>query len=114
MILPFDRTRGTNYKLKIMENSITSQSYVESMMSALTENQQVEILAKFMGYEKIPPPIEDFICNDYYLGKVFNPNLPNGLYPYWMDILKQVFPNPVICRYPYISLGGKYCASMMQ
>ena len=91
--------------------SITNQSYVQSMMDAMTEEQQVEMLAKFMGYGKIPPTIEEFICNDYYLGKVFSPKLPNGLYPYWMDKLKEIFPNPVICRYPYISLGGRHCAS---
>lgn len=89
-----------------MDTSLTTQSYVQSMMDALTEEQQVEMLAKFMGYGKIPPTIEEFVCNDYYLGKVFSPKLPNGLYPYWMDKLKEIFPNPVICRYPYLSLGG--------
>lgn len=89
-----------------MDRSITSQSYVESIMSALTEKQQVEMLAKFMGYGKIPPTIREFIENDYYLGKVFNPKLPNGLYPYWMDVLEEVFPNPIIVKHPYISLGG--------
>lgn len=85
---------------------IATQSYVESMMGALSEDQKIEILAKFMGYGKIPPTIEEFVCNDYYLGKVFNPKLPNGLYPYWMDVLKKVFPDPITCRYPFISLGG--------
>ena len=89
-----------------MDRSITSQSYVESIMSALTEKQQVEMLAKFMGYGKIPPTIREFIENDYNLGKVFNPKLPNGLYPYWMDVLEEVFPNPIIVKHPYISLGG--------
>lgn len=90
-----------------MDNtSITNQSYVQSMMDAMTEEQQVEMLAKFMGYGKIPPTVEEFVCNDYYLGKVFSPKLPNGLYPYWMKKLKEIFPNPVICKYPYISLGG--------
>ena len=89
-----------------MDRSVTSQSYVESIMSALTEKQQVEMLAKFMGYGKIPPTIREFIENDYYLGKVFNPKLPNGLYPYWMDVLEEVFPNPIIVKHPYISLGG--------
>lgn len=72
----------------------------------LTEDDELILLAKLMGYEKMPPTIEEFVCNDYYLGKVFNPKLPNGLYPYWMDVLKKIFPNPIICRYPYLSLGG--------
>lgn len=88
-------------------NDIVSQSYVEAMMNSMTEDQKVLALAKLMGYGKLPPTVEEFICDDYYLGKVFNPKLPNGLYPYWMDVLKKIFPNPIICRYPYISLGGR-------
>ena len=89
-----------------MDNNITTQSYVDSMMMSMSETQKIEALARFMGYGKIPPTIREFIYNDYYLGKVFNPNLPNGLYPYWMKILEDIFPNPIVCKYPYISLGG--------
>ena len=92
-------------------NVLLERSYVESLMSQMTEDEKVQALAKFMGYGKIPPSIEEFILNDYYLGKIFNPKLPNGLYPYWLKVLKRIFPNPVQTRYPYVSLGGKYCAS---
>lgn len=74
--------------------------------SGLTDDDMLLILAKYMGYKKMPPTIDEFISNEYYLGKIVGPHLPNGIYPYWMDVLRKIFPNPIICRYPYISLGG--------
>jgi hypothetical protein len=59
-----------------------------------------------MKYRVVPPDIETFVNDDYYLGKIFGTKLPNGLFQYWMDVLKEIYPTPIICRYPYVSLGG--------
>lgn len=72
----------------------------------LTNDQKVLATAKVMKYRVVPPDIETFVNDDYYLGDIFGTKKSNGLYSYWMDVLKEIYPTPVICRYPYVSLGG--------
>lgn len=48
--------------------------------------------------------IETFIKDDYFLGLITQGG--NGIYDYWKDTMKQMYPSPVINKFPYISLGG--------
>lgn len=77
-------------------------SDIDKLIDMLPEDEKVLILSKILGYERVPSDIESFINDDYYLGR----SMRDTLYPFWMDELKKIFPNPVITRHPYISLGG--------
>ena len=61
-------------------------------------------------YETQPVSIEEFVTNLDYLGNSFpiNKDIPGnvGFYPYWLDILKQIYPSPVYSPYYIIFLRG--------
>lgn len=72
--------------------------------SKLTEEEKILVFCKLKGMNHVPPGIEQFLCDDYYLGLITNGG--SGIYQYWHDKLKEIYPSPVINKYPYISLGG--------
>lgn len=43
------------------------------------------------------PTIDEFVENDYYLGKVTDNG--KGIYPYWRQALREIFPNPLYINY---------------
>lgn len=55
------------------------------------------------GYESVPVDIDTFLNDPYYLGQIYG----NGqVYPYWMDALHKVFPNPLYSPYEEVCLSG--------
>lgn len=58
-----------------------------SRLAKLTDDQLLRLKANIIGYgPKLPPDIETFCTDPYYLGNVVS------IYPYWMAFLKRVFP----------------------
>jgi len=53
-------------------------------------------------FEKRPVDIETFLKDKYYLGGYFQ----DGLFPYWFDFLKKVYPSPFYSPFSIISLRG--------
>lgn len=73
------------------------------LLDGLTPEKLLEIEAQMLGYEKIPPTIEEFIESPYYLGNTYG----NGkLYEYWKPILKDIFPDPITTNYSVLVLTG--------
>lgn len=56
-----------------------------------------------VDYEEIPVTIDEFLENDYYLGKVYN----NGknIYPYWRHVLHDFFHNNSDKRFELVLTG---------
>ena len=55
------------------------------------------------GYESVPVDIDTFLNDPYYLGQIYG----NGqVYPYWLDALHKVFPNPLYSPYEEVCLSG--------
>jgi hypothetical protein len=77
---------------------------LESEYSKLTEDEKILIFCKLHGLNHVPPGIEQFLCDDYYLGQITSGG--TGIYDYWHKELAEMFPSPVVNKYPYISLGG--------
>lgn len=72
-------------------------------MNTLTKEQKLLILAKSIGYKKMPPSIDQFIEDDYYLGKVFG---KGKLYPIWKEELKEIFPTPIHTEFNILVFDG--------
>lgn len=71
------------------------------VMSILQEYQETGKLTKyesilFADYKEIPVDIETFICDNTYLGKAWHDGEGNlKLYPYWLAVLKDLFPDNI-------------------
>lgn len=68
-----------------------------------TPEQALKLQAHFMGFKRMPVPIEQFIEDDYYLGKTWG---KGRLYSYWKEQLMDIFPDPINVRYPFVVATG--------
>jgi len=69
--------------------------------------RHVEALAKLAGYESVPPGIDQFIEDPYYLGGVLaDAEGKSGVYPYWREALRKVFPSPFYSPYLEVIATG--------
>ena len=60
-------------------------------------------------YETNPVDVERFVESEEYLGKYFSDeqgNIGKGIYPYWKDTLKEIYPSPFYSPYWLIHFGG--------
>lgn len=55
------------------------------------------------GYESVPVDIETFINDPMYIGSIYG---EGRVYPYWLDKLKKLFPNPLYSPYIEVCLSG--------
>lgn len=85
-----------------MEDNNLKNVDIRPQLSKLTNKEKLLVAAKIRGYSHLPVRIEQFLFDDYYLGPIFK----NSLYPFWLEKLKEIYPNEIMTRYPYISLGG--------
>lgn len=74
-----------------------------SLLDSLSPEKRLEIEAHLLGYEKIPPTIEVFLEDPYYLGNIYG---DGKLYSYWLPILKDIFPDAITTRYNTIVFTG--------
>lgn len=62
---------------------------------------------KYKDYKEIPVDIETFINNDNYLGKAWKDKEGNTkLYPFWLNVLKTIFPTNVSTVYDTLLESG--------
>lgn len=54
------------------------------------------------GYESVPVDIETFINDPQYMGQIYG----GYVYPYWMERLKKLYPNPFYSPYIEVCLSG--------
>jgi len=72
-------------------------------LRSLTSKEKLVLESELLGYSKLPPTIEEFVKDPYYLGLIYG----NGkLYEFWIPILNKIFPDPVTTRYNNIVLTG--------
>jgi hypothetical protein len=64
-------------------------------------DSQILIASKFLGYRELPPTIEKFVTDPYYLGKCCT-----TLYPFWKKKLMEIFPTCIHNRYPLVIFTG--------
>ena len=100
-----------------MPNDFNIENIDESLLNSLNDNEKnyvLQILKEFEkegksdsfnniifdDYKEIPVDIETFLTDDNYLGKAWKDSTGKlKIYPFWMDILKKLFPNNVDTNY---------------
>ena len=63
----------------------------------------------YSDYKEVPVDIETFIMSDEYIGKSWKDAQGNiKLYPYWIDVLKKLFPNNLdTCYNTFLESGAR-------
>lgn len=74
-----------------------------NLIQNLSKEDKVKLEAHLLGYQKLPPTIEEFVTSPYYLGNTYG---QGKLYSYWIPILKDIFPDEVSTNYDTIVLTG--------
>ena len=113
----FESCLRNYHKIKDMEQSFIdigldptsplnlSREVLEAQYESLTDEEKLSVYHKLVlkANHRICD-IETFIKDDYFLGLITQGG--KGIYDYWKDTMKKMYPSPVINRYPYVSLGG--------
>ena len=74
--------------------------------SKLSEEDKLLLFLKLKGFTHRPPTIERFYSDEFYLGgKNFFEGGPL-LFDYWKKILKEVYPSPVLTKFPMAYWSG--------
>lgn len=99
------------------------QEDIKSNIKDLTKKEKIELLydLKYKAYfNECPVSIEEFIEKDEFLGTYFKDKDTGGslFYPYWMEILKSIYPNPFNRRFNNVLIlgpigGGKTTCSLV-
>lgn len=90
---------------KLDLNSIS----LEEQYTKLTDEEKLLVGHRMLGMDHMCVEIEQFLEDDFYLGLITNKG--KSVFPFWKDKLKQIFPNPIITAYPYLSFGGSIVPS---
>ena len=72
-------------------------------LSGMSTQDLYKAAAIAEGYESVPVDIDTFLNDPYYLGQIYG---EGRVYPYWMDALHKVFPNPLYSPYEEVCLSG--------
>jgi hypothetical protein len=68
----------------------------------LSQKELEELFASISDYDEIPVGIDEFLDSEKYLGGYFQ----GQVYPYWRDVLREIYPSPLYSPYWLIALRG--------
>lgn len=78
---------------------------LEDQYNQLSEEEKLMVYHKLiLKADRRIADIDTFIKDDYFLGLITQGGA--GIYDYWKDTMKKMYPSPVVNMYPYVSLGG--------
>jgi hypothetical protein len=63
--------------------------------------KDLETLANLLGYKEYPVDIDTFMDDPYYMG-----NVSINLYPFWRNLLREIFPTPIHTSTPILVFTG--------
>lgn len=78
---------------------------LEDQFAKLTDEEKLIIGAYALGMDHVSVSIDQFLEDEFYLGLITNKG--NAVFNFWRDKLREIFPTPIMTRYPYLSFGGK-------
>lgn len=79
---------------------------ISQQYSKLSEKDKLLVGCKLLGMNHVPVPIKTFLFDDYFLGSEEITNHGKSIFPFWIDKLETIFPNPIQTKYPYLSFTG--------
>lgn len=70
----------------------------------LSKQELLLLEAKLVGFSSLPPTIDEFIEDDYYIGQ----STDNGksIYPKWREFLRELYPDEIHTSHTVVALGG--------
>lgn len=75
----------------------------EGGLSGLSTTDLYKAAAMAEGYESVPVDIDTFINDPNYIGEIYG---EGRVYPYWVDKLHKIFPNPLYSPYLECAITG--------
>ena len=88
---------------KILDLSSIS---LEDQYTKLTDEEKLMVGCSLLGLNRCPCTIDQFLEDSYFLGSEALTNGGHAVFNFWREHLRDIFPNQIITRFPYISLGG--------
>lgn len=103
---------------------INKLDFAESLLSGLSEEERAAVLSilneyaqdgkskqyediLYSEYNEVPVDIETFLTDDRYVGVAWKDKRGvSKLYPYWLDVLKKLFPNNIETAYDTLLESG--------
>lgn len=85
------------------------REYALSILKEISEKGESEKLneLKYSDYKEIPVDIETFLTDDNYLGHAWKDSYGRTkVYPFWINVLKEIFPNNVDTDYDTLLESG--------
>ena len=97
-------------QLKELDNlSPKEREYALSILRELSQSGVSKAYddMRYSDYKEIPVDIETFLTDDRYLGKPWKDSFGNSkVYPFWMGVLKELFPNNTDTAYDTLLESG--------
>ena len=87
-----------NIEDQLLTLSQAERDYVQKILKEFEESGTSKSYSKLItdDYKEVPVDIETFVTDDNYLGRAWKDSSGKlKLYPFWLDILKQLFPDNV-------------------
>lgn len=84
--------------------SLLSDNPLMSSVKGLSGDERLLLEARLIGMRELPPSIDQFLEDDFYLGQTTN----NGknIYPKWRDFFRELFPDPLHTTHTVINQSG--------
>lgn len=85
---------------------------LEEQYTKLTKEEKLLIGAKSLGFSRLPCTIDQFLEDDYFLAPLTDHG--NAVFPFWREKMREIFPNQLFTRYPFLSLGGRLLTAVLK
>lgn len=76
---------------------------IKADLDSISTEDLYKVAALAEGFEEIPVSIDQFIDDPQYLGQIYG---DGGVYPYWMEALRKIYPNPIYSPYEEVCVTG--------
>lgn len=83
------------------QEELDRKTYELQVQNLNNFDTQIKAAANILGYKKLPPTIEQFLTDPYYMGEICK-----NLYPFWVDKLKQIYPTCIHTAHPIVVVKG--------
>jgi len=83
-----------------LADALSSGNLVKNLVDYYGPNEALKAVARIGGYIDVPPTIQEFMDESYYMKDLVD------LFPTWREYLLHIFPNPFYCKYREIAVSG--------
>ena len=77
---------------------------LEQQYAKLTEEEKLLVAGKTLNFSTLPVTIDQFVEDEFFLASLTDSG--NAIFPFWREHMREIFPNQIFTRYPFLSLGG--------